>query len=1676
MSTDDGIDYHKPLPQSQQKHHLHHSQNQHSLISSGPSNSSLSPSSSVTPTQSQQPSLNSLGLHQQSSSSAALTVNTIERRRKSSLSYQYQLQQINSADLCVGSGSPCPSLEPTLAVNASQTIANNVCSSSLQSGQNYSPSRYSQQHQHQQQDGCHLFSGRLSLHSIDRYDDSLATCCLPPPSPAPNSDRFVMGIPSPSISSTQQIHHYDQSPVQHGSSNLKYGSNTLQRTLSPSSRYRMSERYREAFPRCDRFVTATHFLANSTPLVSSDTYAYLSSAVHTPVKRYVPTPPPLTEIYTDISQSSHSPSQCSNNGGGGSQLPQAQNIPPQNQQHQQHASVSTLPYRFRMKCCSVADQGSSTSGLQPLPPPEQRISVTDHYVTTPRMRPMKCHMNGSSSNQQLSIATATPSPTVVHPTNQPVARQTRAACVVSEYMHRTPSVEFLGTGNGRVVTPVSVMSEPNSSTCLHCSTMRRTTGVHQTTQTTGPTSPVLQNSTTMNAPASNLGGIESTSTCGDQFNSTASPTPSSNPSQTSAGAVQPQQHHPNPANYPPVQSVPQPQPNPQMLSSHSGLIGRAPQPQPVPQQPQPQPQIQHHALPVSSQPLPHHHASLSSHSVNNSANNVLSATPQRNGTLTIRQQMQRLSRKQRLREYVRREIAKFFGVDVQTEEDEQLKWNERQKRLALRRFGPLKPELEPVYIGSRLRGERRSGGQYNPSPQVGDRPDILPAQTTDENQIHHLYNSCESGGYDHVPIEKKASVPSMIASGLSYIIQTLNKRQQRNQKQWSRSFAPTHITTLNGDNPGDMCEGLTALQEDEVFFDIGGNDLGCANGNQGPNGGQNHQNLHARQIYMGERVHGWRTSGEHQQYQHYHNHHQQAQNVGSCMAPGNNGGNGAAGTINGGGGLLGSQQRGGYRGTRISPQLLDGVLDNSRRPVAHKVKLFRSHELDDRNDHRPFFTYWINTVQILVLILSLICYGIGPIGIGVEQKSGQVLVTSLSLQTVQHQEQRNVWIGPRGHDLVHLGGKFAACMRRDVKIIEVIAKTRRQERETACCIRNDDSGCVQSSQADCSVRGLWPTKSISTWKKWSPGESGPGGRISGSVCGLDPKFCDAPASIAPYEWPDDITKWPICRKTNSFSQRFRFKDQTAEHMVCEVIGHPCCTGVFGECRITTREYCDFVNGYFHEEASLCSQVSCLNNVCGMFPFFSTEVPDQFYRLFTSLCLHAGIIHLAITVAFQHIFLADLERLIGPIRTAIVYIGSGLAGNLTSAILVPYKLEVGPLASLAGVLSSLVVLLLLIHWKQLKKPHLALMKLTVLVGTLFGMGTLPWQQNFAGLIAGLMCGMLLTIALVPFVSVTKYGRKSKINLIWTCMLFHLFVYAVMFVIFYIFPTEFTSFNFGDVLSGSMGTDGAGGSSGSFDTNILGGGNTIHQRHHHHGGEDIAMNGGVMPPSSLSSNNDQVSRNGSPLFTSMFQEQQSRYQQQTMQIQHHRNLNGNNMKTFSSSSIVACEKGSCAPPSRDNMITAGAEALTGSGQLGAGRGHADGIEISVMDFIDAKNGAVEDRLADNSLSDNRVKLFSNNKKNLNVNLASTVRKRLLMTDSINDAIVVLRENNVNSHHSTKGQVELYQRRGDTAGDEDDNSANEDNFVSNSHMLGIKYACHQVNYILLFMIYYIIILIVY
>jgi len=60
----------------------------------------------------------------------------------------------------------------------------------------------------------------------------------------------------------------------------------------------------------------------------------------------------------------------------------------------------------------------------------------------------------------------------------------------------------------------------------------------------------------------------------------------------------------------------------------------------------------------------------------------------------------------------------------------------------------------------------------------------------------------------------------------------------------------------------------------------------------------------------------------------------------------------------------------------------------------------------------------------------------------------------------------------------------------------------------------------------------------------------------------------------------------ICQEQENITST----DRKNRHMTCPIAGRPCCVGVQGHCVITTREYCEFRRGYFHEEAALCSQV------------------------------------------------------------------------------------------------------------------------------------------------------------------------------------------------------------------------------------------------------------------------------------------------------------------------------------------------------------------------------------------------------------------------------------------------------------------------------------------------------
>ncbi|XP_056433124.1 inactive rhomboid protein 1 isoform X2 [Gadus chalcogrammus] len=434
-------------------------------------------------------------------------------------------------------------------------------------------------------------------------------------------------------------------------------------------------------------------------------------------------------------------------------------------------------------------------------------------------------------------------------------------------------------------------------------------------------------------------------------------------------------------------------------------------------------------------------------------------------------------------------------------------------------------------------------------------------------------------------------------------------------------------------------------------------------------------------------------------------------------------------------------------------------------------------QIEDMDDHRPYFTYWITFVHLLITTLAVAIHGIAPVGFSQHETVDSVLRNKGVYENVKFVQQENFWVGPSSEALIHLGAKFSPCMRQDKEVHQLIQEKRARERGSGCCVRNDRSGCLQTPQDECST-------TLAVWVKWPQHSSAPSlngsPRQHGAVCHQDPRMCLEPASVSPHEWPDDITKWPVCTRYDSGNHT------NLAHIDCAITGRPCCIGTKGRCEITSREYCDFMRGYFHEEATLCSQVACMDDVCGLLPFLNPDIPDQFYRLWLSLFLHAGILHCLVSVVFQMTVLRDLEKLTGWLRISIIYIVSGITGNLASAIFLPYRAEVGPAGSQFGILACLFVELLQ-SWPILERPWRAFSKLLAIAVFLFSFGLLPWIDNFAH-VCGFVSGFFLSFAFLPYISFGRSDTYRKRVQICAFLLVFVGLFSAFAVLFYVYPIK------------------------------------------------------------------------------------------------------------------------------------------------------------------------------------------------------------------------------------------------------------------------------------------------
>ena len=212
-----------------------------------------------------------------------------------------------------------------------------------------------------------------------------------------------------------------------------------------------------------------------------------------------------------------------------------------------------------------------------------------------------------------------------------------------------------------------------------------------------------------------------------------------------------------------------------------------------------------------------------------------------------------------------------------------------------------------------------------------------------------------------------------------------------------------------------------------------------------------------------------------------------------------------------------------------------------------------------------------------------------------------------------------------------------------------------------------------------------------------------------------------------------------------------------------------------------------------------------------------------------------VLHCLVSVCFQMTVLRDLEKLAGWHRIAIIYLLSGVTGNLASAIFLPYRAEVrppapyatqqthipamprpawgsrpdplwakgggqaasssplaqghlyhqvGPAGSQFGILACLFVELFQ-SWQILARPWRAFFKLLAVVLFLFTFGLLPWIDNFAH-ISGFISGLFLSFAFLPYISFGRFDLYRKRCQIIVFQLVFLGLLAGLVVLFYFYP--------------------------------------------------------------------------------------------------------------------------------------------------------------------------------------------------------------------------------------------------------------------------------------------------
>jgi membrane associated rhomboid family serine protease len=132
---------------------------------------------------------------------------------------------------------------------------------------------------------------------------------------------------------------------------------------------------------------------------------------------------------------------------------------------------------------------------------------------------------------------------------------------------------------------------------------------------------------------------------------------------------------------------------------------------------------------------------------------------------------------------------------------------------------------------------------------------------------------------------------------------------------------------------------------------------------------------------------------------------------------------------------------------------------------------------------------------------------------------------------------------------------------------------------------------------------------------------------------------------------------------------------------------------------------------------------------------------EYWRLVTSAFVHFGLLHIAFNMYALYLIGSVLERYVGSVRFAVIYLVSGLAGSFGALLLSPDALTAGASGAIFGLMGAMLVLERQRGVQLLGGPIGGLILINLLFT--FTISGISKGGHLGGLIGGALCAFALS---------------------------------------------------------------------------------------------------------------------------------------------------------------------------------------------------------------------------------------------------------------------------------------------------------------------------------------------